>query len=53
LITITDRNHESLANCCFILNCVQKVADPSEGEDEKGSGDNQSLATALTTPPPK
>jgi len=36
----------------FILNLVQKVTDPSEGEDEKGSGDNESLTIALTTPPP-
>jgi hypothetical protein len=35
----------------FILDCVQKVTDPSQGEDEKGSGDNESLATVLTTPP--
>ena len=26
---------------------------PSEGKDEKGNGGNESLATALTTPPPK
>jgi len=37
----------------FILNCVQKVTDPSEGEDEKVSGDNESLATVLTTPQPE
>lgn len=37
----------------FILDHVQKVTDPSEREDEKASEDNESLATALTTPPPK
>lgn len=37
----------------FILNCVQKVTDPSEGEDEKVSGDSESLATVLTTPQPE
>jgi hypothetical protein len=39
----------------FILDHVQRVTDPSE-RDEKGSRDNESLATAstaLTTPPPK
>jgi len=33
----------------FILDHVHKVTDPSEGEDE----DSESLAAALTTPPPK
>jgi len=32
----------------FILDCVHKVTDPSEGEDEKGSEDNESLATGWT-----